>query len=189
MSDQLVALAEPVRLALLALVPLFALVALLRGRGRRAGAGVAGLLAVLAFAVLTVGFAGPTLTQRQTRERGTVILAIDVSTSMEADDVAPRRFDAAKSAADSFIDLLPPTINVGLVSFNATAKTAVPPTADHASVRKGIDGLALGSGTASLLRRRPAPAVPPASFVAPAPAVHGYTPGPPPPPMGAYVRR
>ena len=66
---------------------------------------------------LTVAVAGPTAEAREPRNRATVMLAIDVSLSMEATDVAPNRLDAAKEAAKQFVDDLTPGVNLGVVSF------------------------------------------------------------------------
>ena len=64
----------------------------------------------------------------------TVVLAIDTSLSMEATDVAPSRIEAAQQAALSFIEELPPQINVGLVSFDGVARVRVTPTTADATV-------------------------------------------------------
>jgi Ca-activated chloride channel family protein len=77
-----------------------------------------------------------------------VILAIDTSLSMQAEDVAPSRIDGAKEAATSFLDDIPPEINVGLVSFNGIASVRVPPTTNRAAVRAAIQALDLGEATA-----------------------------------------
>ena len=50
---------------------------------------------------------------------------------MQAHDVDPNRLDAAQEAADRFIDELPPTLNVGVVSFAGTAPVLVTPTQDR----------------------------------------------------------
>ncbi|MFN8039707.1 MAG: VWA domain-containing protein [Acidimicrobiales bacterium] len=103
---------------------------------------------LVATAVLVVGFARPTREEQVPRERATIILAIDTSLSMEADDVAPTRIEAAKAAASSFLDILPPKINVGLVAFNGNATLKVPPTTDRARLKTGIQNLQLGERTA-----------------------------------------
>jgi Ca-activated chloride channel family protein len=103
---------------------------------------------LLAIGVLIVGFAQPTHEERVPRERATIILAIDTSLSMMAADVAPSRFEAAKSAAASFIDILPPKINVGIVEFNGNASVKVAPTTDHDLLKRGISNLKLGERTA-----------------------------------------
>ncbi|MGH9118617.1 MAG: VWA domain-containing protein [Acidimicrobiales bacterium] len=105
-------------------------------------------LFVLAMVVLVVGAARPATEVQVPRERATVVLTIDTSLSMEADDVEPSRFGAAKEAAVSFLDRLPRTINVGLVSFHGIARLDVPPTTDRARVRSAILVLDLGEGTA-----------------------------------------
>ena len=103
---------------------------------------------LLALATLVVGFAQPTREEQVPRERATIILAIDTSLSMMATDVAPSRIDAAKSAASSFLDVLPPKINVGLVLFNGNAAVRVAPTTDREAVKRGIESAELGERTA-----------------------------------------
>jgi Ca-activated chloride channel family protein len=105
-------------------------------------------LFVLAMVVLVLGAARPATDVEVPRERATVVLTIDTSLSMEADDVEPNRIEAAKQAAVDFLDRLPRTINVGLVSFHGIARVDVPPTTDRARVRSAILGLDLGEGTA-----------------------------------------
>ncbi len=103
---------------------------------------------MIALIVLTVGVAQPTGKVRVPQERATVILAIDVSQSMKADDVLPDRISAAKQAAKEFVDLLPPRINVGLVKFAGSASVVVPPTIDRDSLKVAVDGLQLADSTA-----------------------------------------
>lgn len=103
---------------------------------------------LVAIASLVVAFAQPARDEKVPRERATVIMAIDTSLSMGADDVAPTRFEAAKAAAHEFIDLLPPKINLGLVSFDGTAVMRVTPTTDRQIVKDAIDDLELDEATA-----------------------------------------
>ena len=105
----------------------------------------------LLLSLLTVGLATarPSVDKKEPLERATVILAIDVSLSMEADDVAPTRIQAAQEAAKAFVNELPPTYNVGLVSFAKSANVLVSPTKDRAAVVAGIDGLTLAEATAT----------------------------------------
>ncbi|MEY2423634.1 MAG: Ca-activated chloride channel [Acidimicrobiaceae bacterium] len=103
---------------------------------------------LVAITALVVGFARPTHDEKVPRERATVIVAIDTSLSMQADDVEPNRFVAAKAAAKAFVDQLPPKINVGLVSFDGNARLDVPPTTDRTKVKRAIDRLQLNEGTA-----------------------------------------
>jgi Ca-activated chloride channel family protein len=105
-------------------------------------------LLIAGIAVLSLGAAQPTATVRVPRDRATVMMAIDVSESMRADDVLPTRLQAAQAAAKAFADLLPPRINLGLVKFSGTASVLVPPTIDRDSVKVAIDGLELDRATA-----------------------------------------
>ena len=84
-------------------------------------------------------------------ERGeataTVVLAIDVSDSMLATDVAPDRFTAAKAAATSFLDHVPAGFRVGVVTFAGAAATVVEPSEDRTVVTDTIEGLTASRGT------------------------------------------
>lgn len=99
--------------------------------------------------LLVVAMAGPTAETKVPRNRATVMLAIDVSLSMQATDVAPNRLDAAKDAAKEFADDLTPGVNLGLISFAGIATVLVSPTADRAPVRSAIDSLKLDERTAT----------------------------------------
>src|SRR3954452_1156224 len=103
---------------------------------------------LVAIAALVVAFAKPTHDEKVPRERATVIVAIDTSLSMEADDVNPSRLEAAQAAATAFVEQLPPKINVGLVSFDGTARVDVTPTTDRDAVKRAINRLELHEGTA-----------------------------------------
>jgi Ca-activated chloride channel family protein len=105
-------------------------------------------LFVVALAALVVGFAQPAREVRVPRERATVVIAIDVSLSMEAADVDPSRLEAAQEAAARFIDELPSSLNVGLVSFAGTAAVLVTPTQDRFPVVTAIENLQLAESTA-----------------------------------------
>lgn len=103
---------------------------------------------MLALATLVVAVAQPARQVRVPRERATVIVAIDVSLSMQAEDVDPDRLQAAQEAANRFIDELPPTLNVGVVSFAGTASVLVTPTRDRLPARNAINNLRLAESTA-----------------------------------------
>ncbi|SDJ21278.1 Ca-activated chloride channel family protein [Frankineae bacterium MT45] len=105
-------------------------------------------LLLLGITVLTIGLAQPTASVRVPRDRATVMLAIDVSQSMQATDVLPNRIEAAKAAAKSFVDLLPSRINVGLVKFAGSASVVVSPTTDRDSLKVAIDSFQLENSTA-----------------------------------------
>jgi Ca-activated chloride channel family protein len=118
-----------------------------RGIGPRrhlaAGALVAAML------VLAGGLARPSVDTKEPLERATIMLAIDVSLSMEATDVAPSRIEAAKLAANEFVKNLPATFNVGLVAFAKSANVLVSPTKERAAIKQGLDGLQLAQSTAT----------------------------------------
>jgi Ca-activated chloride channel homolog len=103
---------------------------------------------LLALASLTTAMAKPTKDTKVPRDRATVMMAIDVSLSMRAEDVSPNRLEAAQTAAKEFVRLLPPRINLGLVTFSGTATVAVSPTTDRASVLRAIDNVELAERTA-----------------------------------------
>jgi Ca-activated chloride channel family protein len=103
---------------------------------------------LLSLVMLVLAFARPNHEERVPRERATIIMALDVSLSMDATDVAPTRIEAAKAAAKSFVDLLPTRFQVGLISFAGTAQVLVAPTTDHELLKRAIDGLSLREGTA-----------------------------------------
>jgi Ca-activated chloride channel family protein len=107
----------------------------------------AGLL-LLALVALTTAFAKPVADVKVPRERATIVVALDTSASMQAVDVSPDRFSAAKASAKAFVDRLPKQFNVGLVAFNAVASVVATPTQDHQAVRDAIDNLQLNGGTA-----------------------------------------
>ncbi|MCW2538650.1 MAG: hypothetical protein JWN95_375 [Frankiales bacterium] len=105
-------------------------------------------LLLIALLVLSLGVARPTAAVRVPQEKATVMLAIDVSLSMEATDVLPSRIEAAKSAAQSFADLLPKRINLGLVKFGGQASVVVPPTLDRDAFKRAVASLQLEESTA-----------------------------------------
>lgn len=117
-----------------------------RGPGwRRHVPAVAFLLAVCG---LVLAMARPSVPVPVPRERATVLVALDTSTSMLATDVDPSRITAATDAARRFVDDLPDTFNVGLVTFSGNAAVAVAPTTDRATVLAALDRPTLSGGTA-----------------------------------------
>jgi Ca-activated chloride channel family protein len=118
-----------------------------KGLGWRRHVSATALL--LSLLVLALAMARPSVDKKEPLERATVMLAIDVSLSMEANDVAPNRIEAAQEAAKSFVDELPPSYNLGLVSFAKAANVLVSPTKDHSAVIAGIDSLTLAEATAT----------------------------------------
>jgi Ca-activated chloride channel homolog len=114
--------------------------------GWRRHVAAAALLA--AIVLLVAAWARPTRPERVPRERATVMLAIDTSTSMRATDVDPSRLEAAKAAASDFVDGMPDRFRLGLVAFNGNARQLVAPTQVHDSVRDALKRLRLDNYTA-----------------------------------------
>jgi Ca-activated chloride channel family protein len=107
---------------------------------------------VMAAVVATIAFARPVIAGETLESAQLVILAIDTSISMEADDVSPSRIDAAREAAAVFLDAVPAGVAVGVVTFDGTARHLISPTTRIDSVRRVIEGAidhgSLGEGTA-----------------------------------------
>lgn len=98
-------------------------------------------LMLLAIACLLVGAARPGRSQVVTRTGGTIMLVIDASKSMERDDIAPNRLDAARNASRVLVDQLPDTYRVGLVTFNGEARTLSAPTIDREAIALALDSI------------------------------------------------
>jgi Ca-activated chloride channel family protein len=105
-------------------------------------------LLLAALTLLVVSLARPEATVPQPRREGTVILAFDVSASMEAKDIAPTRIDAAKAAARAFVQRQPSTVKVGVVAFSGSGLVTQQPSSDQATVLAAIDRLTPQGGTA-----------------------------------------
>jgi Ca-activated chloride channel homolog len=165
-----VSFASPAFLAALALVPLaLAAQVLLRRRARRyavrypAVATLAPLLPqasawrrrvplalfLASLAVLTVALARPHRTVAVPKEQASIVLVTDVSRSMLADDVDPNRMEAARSAAQRFLEEVPAEALVGAVAFSTDPHTIEEPTDDHEEIKSLIDGLSADGGTAA----------------------------------------
>src|ERR1700732_2822388 len=102
------------------------------------------ILLVASLLMFTVAMAGPTHDVRIPRNRAVVMLVIDVSESMVADDVPPNRLAAAKDAGKQFADELTPGINLGLIAFAGTASVLVSPPTHRALMTAAIDKLQAG---------------------------------------------
>jgi Ca-activated chloride channel family protein len=101
-------------------------------------------LLTLSVAALLVAIAGPHVNRLLPTERATVVLALDVSRSMESQDVRPSRLAAAKVAAQRFLDTVPGKLRVGLVTFSGDVFVAAVPTTDRERVRASIAAAGFG---------------------------------------------
>lgn len=124
---------------------------------------------IIAFVLLVIILARPQTKnswENQTREGIDIMLAMDISTSMLAEDLKPNRMEAAKKVAAEFI-IGRPDDNIGLSIFAGEAFTQCPMTTDHASLlnllqnvrtdlaARGLiqDGTAIGMGLANAVSR------------------------------------
>jgi Ca-activated chloride channel family protein len=101
-----------------------------------------------AIAVMLLAAARPAALVMLPSQHETVILAMDVSGSMRANDVQPTRLAAAQAAARSFISDTPRSTRIGLVTFAGSAALVQPPTANHEELFAAIDQLQLQNATA-----------------------------------------
>ena len=159
----------PVALLALALLPLLAALYLLLDRRRARDAARFTSLALLpnvvarrpgrwrhlpaavllvALVALTVGVARPHADVSVPRHEATIVLAVDTSRSMDAKDVFPSRLKAAQAAARSFVDRVPASFRIGVVTFATTARVASPATDDRETVKAALDNARPGEGTA-----------------------------------------
>jgi Ca-activated chloride channel homolog len=103
---------------------------------------------LIALAALLVGVARPHAALSVPREEATIVLTLDVSRSMGAKDVKPTRLVAARSAAQQFLERMPDSYRVGIVSFATRALVAAPATDDRDVTEAALAALRLGEGTA-----------------------------------------
>jgi Ca-activated chloride channel homolog len=106
-------------------------------------------VAALALVVLAVALARPHATIAVPVERASVVLVTDESRSMLATDVEPSRMDAARSAADTFLDGVPDELRVGAVAFSTTPSSVVAPSQDRERVRSHLASLQADGSTAT----------------------------------------
>lgn len=116
--------------------------------GRNLRRHVPPLLFLLAIAGMLLAVARPATVISLPSQHDVVILAMDVSGSMRADDVKPTRLAAAQAAARAFVKDTPRTTRIGIVAFAGSAALVQPPTADRDSINAAIDGLQLQNATA-----------------------------------------
>jgi Ca-activated chloride channel homolog len=106
-------------------------------------------VAALALTVLALALARPHATVAVPVERASVVLVTDVSRSMRANDVDPTRLDAARSAAEAFLESVPDELRVGAVAFSSTPHSVVAPTHEHEQIRLHLESLNADGSTAT----------------------------------------
>lgn len=98
-------------------------------------------LFIVALAFMAVAVARPQAVVAVPSQEGTVILAIDVSGSMLAEDMKPNRMEAAKAAARAFVEKQSESVKIGVVSFSGDASIVQSPTTDKSLVIAAINRL------------------------------------------------
>ncbi|MFO1216763.1 MAG: VWA domain-containing protein [Burkholderiaceae bacterium] len=102
----------------------------------------------LAVLVLAVAVSRPAAVVKLPSQQETIILAMDVSGSMRATDIKPSRIVASQEAAKNFVNELPRTVRVGVISFAGTAAVVQAPTLSREDVVAAIDRFQLQRATA-----------------------------------------
>lgn len=105
------------------------------------------ILFLIGLTLLLLALARPEAMVRLPRIQGTVVLAFDASNSMLADDLEPTRIEAAKAAAQAFIDNQPDNIEIGVVAFSSGGLVVQQPTHDRTEVLSSIERLSAQGGT------------------------------------------
>jgi Ca-activated chloride channel family protein len=107
------------------------------------------LLLWLALACTLLALARPFARIALPSDYMTLVMALDVSRSMLAQDVPPSRIEAAKDAAKAFLRELPAQVRVGIVSFAGSAQLAQQVTDQREDLLAAIDRFELQRGTAT----------------------------------------
>jgi Ca-activated chloride channel family protein len=106
------------------------------------------LLFLIGVGALLFSLARPSAVIAVPREQADVMLVVDTSGSMTATDLKPSRIEAARQAAATFVQALPPSTRVGVIEFSTRARVASPLTRDRAVALSAIKGLDADGGTA-----------------------------------------
>lgn len=105
-------------------------------------------LLLCAMTLLLLAVARPTAMVSLPSHRATVMMAMDVSGSMRANDIQPSRIEASQKAAKEYIKEQPKDVVIGMVAFAATAFVVQNPTTDRQALDAAIDHFELQRGTA-----------------------------------------
>ncbi len=174
---------QPLFFILLAIIPILVYWKIARGNKQTAAIGVSTtkglkntrswkntfqnvpfILRLLAIVFIIVALARPQVQFEEQQSEGEgvdIILCIDVSGSMTAEDFTPSRMEAAKQVAENFVNNRP-NDRIGIVIFSGESFTQCPLTTDHyvlinqiEQIRNGLleDGTAIGSGLATSVDR------------------------------------
>ncbi len=106
------------------------------------------VLGLLALAAALAALSRPEFAVSVPNEQASIVLTVDVSGSMRADDVKPTRLGAAQEAIRRFLDRLPERYRVGLVAFAAEPYVAAPLTHERELLLQALAFSYPGRGTA-----------------------------------------
>lgn len=121
-------------------------------------------LPYVAYVLLIVGLSRPVALNQTIEKKAEgidIVITLDLSGSMKAEDLRPNRFEAAKTVASEFISNRE-SDRIGLVVFARQSFTLVPPTLDYKLLRQALtdlkldqiqDGTAIGMGIATSVNR------------------------------------
>lgn len=109
---------------------------------------VSGALVTIGLAALLIAIARPQVQVSLPARADRIIIVLDISGSMRADDAEPSRIDAAKAIISQLLDNQPPGLQVGLVTTAATASLVQPLTTDRNALRQALDSTSLQTGSA-----------------------------------------
>src|SRR4051812_3993341 len=121
---------------------------MLHGAARHPARRAAFAIWLFALAAMGLGAAGPQARIPSLAEQTTLMLAMDVSGSMEATDIAPSRLAASRAAASALMHELPTTVQVGIVTFSDSATLVQAPTRDRAMLDAALGSIGPEGGTA-----------------------------------------
>jgi Ca-activated chloride channel family protein len=106
-------------------------------------------LFLASLALIALALARPHATVAVPKEQASIVLVTDVSRSMLAEDVDPSRLEAARSAAQRFLEEVPEEARVGAVAFSTDPHTIEPPSDDRGKIEDLVDALSADGGTAA----------------------------------------
>jgi len=118
------------------------------GTGQRLRRHLPPLLFLVALVLMIAAVARPAAVITLPSQHETVVLAMDVSRSMLAEDVQPNRITAAQAAARAFIAEQPTRTRIAIVAFAGTASVVQAPTNSHEDLLAAIDRFQLQRATA-----------------------------------------
>jgi Ca-activated chloride channel family protein len=117
------------------------------GKGPGIKRHVPAVLYLVALTAMIFALARPSREIPVLENTGTIILTIDVSGSMQAEDVDPNRLEATKDAIHDFVERQPDGVKIGVVTFSNAGSLVAPPTTDRKQVLDAVDRLRPQEGT------------------------------------------